>query len=114
MTHDQTGTLHLKRGDLEPALVVELLDGDTPLTGLGGATTVRVLIRSRTGLIVDDPTPDVDPTAATVTHQWAPGETDTPGVHRAEVEVTWPGQRPRTFPPAGFLPVHIHHDLGGH
>lgn len=43
---------------------------------------------------------------------WAPGETDTAGVYRAEFEVIYPDGRRETFPNGGYISIRILDDLG--
>lgn len=44
---------------------------------------------------------------------WAPGETDTAGVYRAEFEVMYNDGRLETFPNDGYISIQILSDLGG-
>ena len=43
---------------------------------------------------------------------WAPGETDTAGVYRAEFEVVYQDGRRETFPSNGYIGIQILDDLG--
>jgi len=43
---------------------------------------------------------------------WAPGETDTAGVYRAEFEVVYQDGRRETFPNGGYISIRILGDLG--
>jgi hypothetical protein len=43
---------------------------------------------------------------------WAPGETDTAGVYRAEFEVVYQDGRRETFPSNGYISIQILDDLG--
>lgn len=106
-----------KRGDLEPALYLDVSD-PTEVADLTTAVSWRLLGRLRdatSNLITDtNPTVTVDPAAkwkAVVKHTWVSGETATAGVLLFEVEAMFPGGRPQTFPVGGFIAVRIHDDL---
>lgn len=43
---------------------------------------------------------------------WAPGETDTAGVYRAEFEVLYDDGKIETFPNDGYISIQIIEDLG--
>ena len=105
-------TFRLKQHDLEPPLVIDVggSSGD-----LNGVESWKVIGKRGSTVVFTDTSPDVDvstPTAAVITHAWVDGETDTVGVISIEVEATWPGDRPQTFPPAGYGVVRIEPDLG--
>jgi len=107
---------HIKKNDLEPSLRVQLLDGTSPITTLDDADSMRILIRNRKlGLKVDQPVTPVSPQTGDnigwVEYAWVLGDTDTAGEFNAEVEVTWPGARPQTFPADGYFTVIVTKDL---
>lgn len=54
-----------------------------------------------------------DAAAGEVWVVWAPGETDTTGVYRAEFEVVYEDGRRETFPNDGYISIQILKDLGG-
>lgn len=109
-------SLQIKRGDLEPALVLVAEDA-AGTANLNSVVSWRVLA-SRRGVLVVNGVPDsvvVDPgnpARATLTRRWQAGETDDLGDMRVEVEAMWPGARPQTFPPADYEVVRVHADLG--
>lgn len=53
-----------------------------------------------------------DAAAGEVWFVWAPGETDTAGVYRAEFEVVYQDGRRETFPNDGYISIQILEDLG--
>lgn len=102
----------IKRGDLEPPLVIDISGSTGDLNGVVGW---RVIARMGALLVFDDGAPDVDitsPTAAVVTHTWNDGETDVVGTMSVEVEAMWPDDRPQTFKPCGYNTVQVCQDLG--
>jgi hypothetical protein len=102
----------IKRGDLEPPLVIDI-SGSTG--DLNGVISWRVIARMGALPVFDDTAPDVDITSATtavVTHTWNDGETDVVGTMDVEVEAMWPGDRPQTFKPCGYNTVQVCQDLG--
>lgn len=110
-----TDTVYLKAGDLAPKLELTLTDGRSgTAVDLTTAESVTLVMTDRSGtIVVDHLDMDViDAAAGEIERDWLAGETDTPGVYRAEVEVTWPGPKPQTFPAQGHLTVAIEGDLG--
>ncbi|HWD83312.1 MAG TPA: hypothetical protein VG497_30640 [Kribbella sp.] len=106
-------TFRIKQHDLEPPLVIDVSGSAGDLTGveswkvIGKRGSTEVFTDTAPGKVVNDP-----PTSAVITHIWQPGETNVPGVISIEVEATWPGDRPQTFPPDGYSVVRIEPDLG--
>lgn len=81
------------------------------------ATGVRFLLRSRssasTPLIAAAATKeDQVANAGWVHYDWQTGDTASPGLYFAEVEVTWPGGKTQTFPADGYGTVSVVSDLG--
>lgn len=104
----------MKRHDLEPALVLRVLTGDAP-QDISEATSARLIVSNRLGVkinaameILDDGTEEM---RGLVRYSWVSGDTDTPGDFKTEVEVTWPGSRPQTFPSEGYLVTRVSKDL---
>ena len=108
--------MEMKRGDLEPALVLEVEDVDG-VADLNDVASWRILGKMRDELVVDgvadlvvvDPE---NPAKATLTREWVAGETDQVGAMQVEVEAMWPGDRPQTFPCVGYAIVRFATDLG--
>jgi hypothetical protein len=103
----------MKRGDLEPDLVVDITGDGADLNGVASWR----IIGTMGGEVVFDSAPTVtvdpvDPSKAVVTRTWVAGDTDSAGVLLIEVEATWPGGRPQTFPSSGHLQLRIRDDLG--
>ncbi len=108
--------MRIKRGDLLPALTATLTDtptgGVTTPVNLTTATSIRVIGR-RAGAVTN-----LFDRAATgtsggvVTMQWQAADTAVAGRIWVELEVTWPGAKPQTFPVRGQLPVDVYDDFG--
>ena len=103
----------IKQHDLEPPLTIEC-SGSTG--DVNAVASWKVIGKRPDGTIVfTDSAPTVvvvSTTAANVTHNWAAPQTDVAGKIRCEAQATWPGTRPQTFPPEGFVIVRIEPDLG--
>lgn len=107
---------YIKQHDLEPSLVLQLLSDAVPVN-LTQATGAIFLMSSRkTGLKATGTMTIADQTVAddigVVTYSWQAGDTDTVGEYTAEVQVTWPGNKPQTFPANQYFTVSVQKDLG--
>lgn len=107
-------TMTIKRGDLLPALTITLTDGvdangDPVPVDLTPATTVRVIGFLDNSLLFNRGV--TGNAQGVVTMPWQAGDTDVAGDIYLEVEVTWPGSLPQTFPPDGYEVVHVMQDL---
>lgn len=106
-------TFQIKQHDLEPPLVVTVTD---PAATFDQVVSWKVILRVGSDTFTDSaPTVVVsdDKHTATVTHNWVTGETaNATNQGRVEVEATWPGGRPQTFPPSGYKSFTINPDLG--
>jgi hypothetical protein len=103
----------IKQHDLEPPLEITC-SGSTG--DVNGVSSWKVIGKRPDGTVVfTDTTPTVvvvSTTSAKITHAWIAPQTDTPGKLWVEAQATWPGTRPQTFPPEGFVIVLIEADLG--
>lgn len=108
-------TDRIKRGDLLPRWEAILYDGapkaGNEITDLANASSIRVLGRKDGVLLVDRSATGTN-TSGHVWLDWQTGDTLDVGTIHFEVEVTWPGVKPQTFPPRGFLDTHIYQDNG--
>lgn len=100
-----------KAGDLEPALEVQLLDGTTPVD-LTNALSVEFTMRERTNPSVirargTMSVADQRLRPGVVRYAWQAGDTARVGTYAAEVRVTWPGDRPQTFPSRRYLLIEV-------
>lgn len=103
----------IKRGDLEPALSVQLRYRNQPinLTGL----TVSFRMKSReTGIVKVDSAAAtvVDATTGKVKYVWTAGDTDTEGHYLGEFVINHPGSRPQTVPQCGHIAIDIEPNAG--
>lgn len=97
-----------KAGDTAPALRIELTDGDPPVpVDLTTATEIRL---RTSGAVVLDKVVTGDANGLIV-YQWQPGDTAKDGKVSLEVRVTAADGRVQTFPPDGYLTVHIQPNL---
>lgn len=105
----------MKQHDLEPSLEVQLLDGLTPID-LTSATDVLFIMKNRKGIKATGSMTIADQTIldnrGLARYDWSLGDTDTSGQYNAEVQVTWPGPRPQTFPADAYMLVDVQKDLG--
>lgn len=61
------------------------------------------------GTIVEQPSSS---SGGKVKYQWQTGDTATPGVYRAEFQVTFNDGRIETYPNGSYLTINIYEDLG--
>lgn len=99
----------LKVGDLEPPVMVTLIDTTGVPVDLSTALSVvfkmaptdtRVELFARAASI--DSAPDGE-----LSYIWQAGDTDIADVYYCEFTVAWPGPRDQTFPSEGYLTVSI-------
>lgn len=102
-------TMHVKQHDLLPALVADLA-GDTGPVDLTAATSIKVIGTQR-GVALFSRTA-TGTSGGVVTMQWQTGDTANIGPINVEVEVTWPGSKPQSFPASGYMTVVVEADLG--
>lgn len=102
----------IKRGDSRNCIKAVLKDSaGTPVdltdcsVGFHMAPLSRPAVISRAAHVEDA-------AAGEVWFVWAPGETDTAGVYRAEFEVVYKDGRRETFPNNGYISIQILEDLG--
>ncbi len=100
----------IKQGNLLPVIEATLTDADGAAVDLTGATVKLVmrLVDADVATINASATPDPDQVAhkGVVRYVWQDGDTDVPGVYRAE----WVGEfaaKPETFPNGSALVVKI-------
>lgn len=99
---DATTTFDIKQHDLEPPLVVTILDSGLAVD-LTTVVSARLMMRNlaaglkvnRAMTILDQTDPD---NLGKVKLDWQGLDTDTVGDFNAEIEIMWPGNRPQTFP----------------
>lgn len=109
-----TTTMNMKQYDLYPSFRTRLTDIDGNAVDLTDATEVRLLVKNRTaGLKVDATMTklDQDDDPGVVEYNWEAGDTDTLGSFQVEIEVTFPGNLPQTFPGKGYCKLNINRDL---
>lgn len=97
-------------GDLEPGLMITLLDSTGAAVDLSVADSVQLRFATSAGveLWIRDVTID-DAVNGVVFYDWQAGDTDTPGYYLGQVVVTWSGSppRPQTYPATGRIYVLI-------
>jgi hypothetical protein len=109
-------SMTMKRGDLEPALVLTVEDV-AGVADLRNVVSWRILGKQR-GLLVVDGAPDlavvdaINESKAVLTRAWQGTETVVVGDMYIEVEAMWPGSRRQTFPASSYEMVRIVADLG--
>lgn len=105
----------MKAHDLEPSFEVQLLDGTIPVD-LTSVVSALFLMKTRKGIkvagLMTIPDQSILMNVGIVRYDWVSGDTDTPGTFTAEVQVTWPGGRPQTFPASRYVTIQIDKDLG--
>lgn len=105
----------IKRGDRRPSIVIQCLDGATPVN-LTGATSAKFIMGTVDAGGVGTPKVNAAATITNavlgeVTYHWILADVDTIGEYKAEVEVTWSDGKLQTFPAAGYLTVKVVADI---
>lgn len=107
----------IKQGDLGPSLEFTCQDA-TGAAVLIQSYPVRFIMRSqKTGIVkVSADAQNLDDGTANNRgkgrYDWQAGDTDTAGLYDCEVQVTFPGSKPQTFPNGGYKTVRVWDDLG--
>jgi hypothetical protein len=106
--------IEMKRHDLEPRLVLRCTDAEGAID-IHLASSAKLILSNRLGVkvnstmaILDDGTEEK---RGLVEYTWQSGDTDTPGDFKTEIEITWPGSRPMTFPSGSYMVTRITKDL---
>ena len=96
----------IKQGDRSPSLAATITD-DLGAVNLTTATSVAFhLVHDRSGVVyVDAAAAIVNAALGTVAYPWDEGDTDTPGLFRAEFEVLWGDGKKQTAPSGGPILV---------
>jgi len=104
----------MKKGDTLPVLDVILRDGHDAVD-LTSATSATFKMVSEAGL-ASGASPKVSSAATIetetgrVTYAWSTGDTDTPGVYAAEIEVLY-GTNTITYPNSGYYKITVLDDV---
>ncbi len=103
----------IKVGDTLPPVEAVLADALGPV-GLTGATVRwHMRLEGTTGALkANAPAVIVSALDGAVRYDWAPADTDTPGVYEAEWEVTFPDSSVITFPNDHHLRVMVRAAVG--
>jgi hypothetical protein len=99
--------LEMRRGDLKPDLVLDILDQGVPVD-FTTATAIKVL-GWKNGVLFINGT-GTSPEPGVVKRLWTAPDTAVPGTITFEVEAMWPGGKPQTF--RAKNKVVIYPDLG--
>lgn len=99
----------IKRGDLRPNWTATLYDGLVPVD-LTSADSIRVMLQFPSGIV--DERVVTGNAEGLISMAWLAGDTDVVGDILAEVEVTWPTDKPQTFPVDDYLVTRVFEDLG--
>lgn len=103
---------YIKQNDTGPSLSAILKDENNVPVLLTGAT-VRFHMRAVDSdqVKVDAVATIVNASSGSVRYDWVEADTDTPGAHFAEFEVTYPDGTVETFPNDGYTAVQIVADI---
>lgn len=110
-TAASASTFCIKRGDLLPALIIQLLDDGEAFDLAGYTATLKA--RDQSGAtVIDAAMSIVAADEGKVSYTWQAGDTDTEGGLDLEVELEHTASgKIRTFPDDGFIPVVITEDI---
>lgn len=104
----------IKRGDTRNAIKAILKDAfGTPVNLAGCSVSFHMSpLGLRQSAVASRAVHVQDTANGEVWFLWAPGETDTAGVYRAEFAVIYPDGRRETFPNTSYISIRILDDLG--
>jgi len=108
MSYDIT----IKRGDTRNAIKAILKDSSGNPVNLENCHVKFHMAPLNRPAVISRAAHVEDAAAGEVWFVWAPGETDTAGVYRAEFEVVYKDGRRETFPNNGYISIQILEDLG--
>lgn len=103
----------MKANDLAPSIEATLgFEGTADLPDLTGAT-VKFIMRADGQIApkINALAVIVDPVAAVVRYDWVVGDTDELGIFKGEWQVTYPGDKPQTFPTKSYHEIEFLADL---
>lgn len=114
----------IKRNDLLEPIEMRAVDEDGNAVDLNAEDVVSMkFIMTRDGAaaptisngeitIVQEGTGGGATNLGVCQYEWQSGDTDKDGRYWAEVEITFTGSKPKTFPTKGYIPIVIEPDLG--
>ena len=112
--HVSTNLITLKRGDTLPALLLTLMDGNGAVDFSAVTITAAtfVLVNGETGdVLVEAELTVVNAALGQFRHNWQSDETNVPGNHQGEIQLTFSDGNIATFPDDGYFIVQILRDL---
>ena len=102
----------IKRNDLRPVLIANLVDAEGAIVALTGASLrFHMKKAGATTTKVDAAATITTAASGLVRYTWLSGDTDTHGDYEGEFEVTYSGGDMQTFPVNGYIPISILADL---
>lgn len=104
-------TVSLKRNDLLPPIVGTLRNANGTAVDLTGSSVRMLMCNSRGLLKVNAPATVTTPASGVVRYDWIAGDTNTAGLFRGELEVTFPSGKIETFPNRGYITLVIEEDV---
>ena len=107
-------TLKVKQGDLQLPVPLTLTDSLGQPVNLTANPAVTITVRpigSDIAIIINRACTIDTPAAGEISFAWDTGDTDTPGMYLAEIQVAWVTGEPQTFPGDGFIEIFIEADL---
>ena len=102
----------IKRGDTRNCIKAILKNASGAPVDLTGCSVSFHMAPLNRPAVISRAAHIEDAAAGEVWVVWAPGETDTAGVYRAEFEVVYQDGRRETFPNDGYISIQILNDLG--
>lgn len=104
---------YIKENDTSPAIQITCQDYNDAAVDVTGASVRFIMKNLSTGNIVADGAGTiVDGVNGIVKYSWVAGDTNTPGDHDAEFEITYADTKVETFPNSGYIRVVVNEELG--
>lgn len=105
--------IKMKSDDLLPPVEATLKEANGTAIDLSTYNSVNFTMENESGsVVVNAAATIVDATNGEVRYEWQSGDTDAPGVYKAEFVLTDPNGNELTIPSEDYIDVHIERSTG--
>lgn len=106
-------SFYIKQNDTAPSIEVVLTDSNGKARSMANASQVRFNMSTEggTNVITGGIGSIVNASKGIVAYEWNTGDTENPGVHNAEFQITYVNGQIETFPNNGYIKVIVREEL---